>query len=194
MSAMDGWHFASDTLRDGTPLPRMGQQLPFIADPIPCRRGYHASVRAIDALRYAPGSYVARVRLSGAMVEHGDPPDKICAEYRCNVTSYADCAIVLREFARMCALDVAHLWAMPSAVRQYLESGDEFLRGAAEAAARAAADAAWDAARDAARAAAWAAAWAAAAAAKDAARVAQNARLESMLYARLESILWDGLS
>ena len=89
----------------------------------------------------------------------------------------------IRKFARLCALDVAHLWNMPTAVREYLETGDESkqdaawraanadARGAASAAsaaeaaaltaraaaARAAASA--DAARDAAFYAASAAAW-----------------------------------
>jgi hypothetical protein len=103
--------------------------------------------------------------------------------------------LVLREFARECALDVIHLWDAPQIVRDYLESGDDNLRAAARAAARVAAwdaarAAAWDAARAAARAAAmaaagdaaWAAAWAASGdAAWDAAWDAQNQRLENAL-------------
>jgi hypothetical protein len=58
---------------------------------------------------------------------------------------------VLREFARWCALSVAHLWDMPDVVRAYLETGDEKIRASAS-----------DAASDA----AWAAAWAAARAAQ----------------------------
>ena len=71
----------------------------------------------------------------------------------------------MRRFARLAALDVAHMWDMPVIVREYLETGDETKRAAAEAAAGAAARgslAAWAAAR--AALAAWAAeaAWGAA--------------------------------
>ena len=66
----------------------------------------------------------------------------------------------MRRFARLAALDVAHLWDMPAIVRKYLETGDETKRAAAGAAA-------W--------AAAWDAAWAAALAARNAARAAEAA-------------------
>jgi len=42
-----------------------------------------------------------------------------------------DAAEVLQAFARKCALDVAHLWVMPPAVKQYLRTGDPKLREAA---------------------------------------------------------------
>ena len=67
---------------------------------------------------------------------------------------------IMRLFARLCALDVIHLWDAPSLVRQYLETGDESLRKKAVAASKAAA---WDDAGASAVAAAWASsAWAAA--------------------------------
>ena len=82
---------------------------------------------------------------------------------------------VLRAFARRCALDVLHLWPdAPAIVREYLETGDESIRSAAESAVRdaslavemddasmddaamdAAMDAAWVAASDADKADAW---------------------------------------
>ena len=79
---------------------------------------------------------------------------------------------LLRDFARRCALSVAHLWEMPDYVRQYLETGDESMRLAAasvtwwtadsaaerdatRSAAVAAMECAWSAAEFAAQAAAW---------------------------------------
>ena len=86
---------------------------------------------------------------------------------------------ILRNFARWCALDVAHLWDMPKDVRQYLETGDESVRSAAETAAwTAARAAAWTAAEAAGEAAADAAAWSAAEAAV---RERYSARLEEMI-------------
>jgi hypothetical protein len=73
-------------------------------------------------------------------------------------------------FARKCALAVAHLWKMPTVVRQYLETGDETLGQQARDAAAAAAAATY--ADAAAYAAAYGAAYAAAAAAAYAARAA----------------------
>jgi hypothetical protein len=112
--------------------------------PILCERGYHASVHALDALTYASSPWVHRVEVSGR-IEVGD--DKIAGQERRHLW-VMDATPVLRAFARQCALDVAHLWAMPDVVRRYLETGDESLRAAARDAAKAAArDAAWDAAR-----------------------------------------------
>jgi len=51
---------------------------------------------------------------------------------------------MLWTFARKMALSVIHLWAAPTIVREYLETGDESKRAAARAAA-------WDTARDATR-------------------------------------------
>ena len=114
-----------------------------------CERGLHASKRAIDALRYAPGPIVCRVKIGGGVI-HGD--DKSCATER-TYLSVVDAEDTLRVFVRRCALDVIDLWDAPDVVREYLETGDESIRAAAWAAAR-------YAARDDARSAAWAVAWA----------------------------------
>ena len=163
------YHFTNgNKLRDGRPVPAIGEWLEHDGDVIPCESGLHASPTAFDALQYAPGAMLHKVYLDGVIVEHGSPVDKYAASRRMIVASI-DATDVCRRFARRVALDVAHLWEMPDVVRQYLETGDESLRDAAWAAARAAAwDAAWGA-RAAARAAAWDAAWVAAG---DAARAA----------------------
>ena len=205
---MLGWHFAANDRKlrydDGRPI-EAGTTHKVSVEPVLCKAGLHASARIIDALQYAPGSTVCRVKLGGKIVS-GD--DKSCATER-TYLAVIDGEKLLREFARKCALDVIHLWDAPQVVRDYLETGDEQLRDAARAAARdaagaaardAAGDAAGAAARDAARdaaraarAAAWAAAWdagdaardaardAAWAAARAAARDAQNAALECMV-------------
>jgi hypothetical protein len=177
------WHFAR-TNDEGLPVLgygdgreiRVGETLTVDVQPVLCECGLHASENILDALRYASGNVVCEVTLGGVIVVGAD---KVAAQER-TVVRMLDSATgerVLRQFARWCALSVAHLWDMPAVVRQYLETGDESLRAAAEAAAEAAAwDAAGAAARDAARAAAWDAAGAAAgAAAWDAARDAAGA-------------------
>jgi hypothetical protein len=154
--------------------------------PILCEQGLHGSKRILDALSYAPGPVVWRVKLSGDVVV-GD--DKVAATNREYQWGY-DATEVLRRFARKCALDVIHLWDAPDVVVQYLKTGDESLRDAAGAAAGgawtaswAARAASWTAARFAAGAAAGAA-WTAAGAADGAwaaAREKQNRRLTSMI-------------
>ena len=124
-----------------------------------CRWGLHASKKASDALKYAPGPVVGRVLLSGA-ITHDE--DKLCATHR-EYLWIADATDVLRAHACWCALQVIDLWDAPNVVRRYLESGDESLMARAAARARAAAGAR--------------------AAAMAAARAAQNTDLESRLLA-----------
>ena len=174
---LDGWHFAAATLRDGRPLPKRGDILTHDGPVVPCESGLHMSVRAIDALTHAPGAMVARVRISGEVVAHGN--DKWAASRREMLTDYVDATRVLHEFGCWCAtnaMDVceARGVAVDPRSRNAVVVKRRWLDGKATAedlaAARAALrDAAWPAARDAAWAAARAAAWAAA---RDAARAA----------------------
>ena len=128
---------------------------------VACENGLHASVKPLDALGYAPGPVVWRVRLSGVIVPHGE--DKHAASERTYLAGGVDVTEALQTFARLEAFRVIHLWDAPDVVKRYLKTGGEALRDAAR-------DAAWDAtwaaagaaARDAARAAAWDAARAAA--------------------------------
>ena len=163
MDTVTGWYFSEESrlLRHGDARPIEIGVTHEVDAPIQlCKRGLHASVRAIDALKYAPGPIVWRVELSGE-IKTGD--DKCVATHRKYIGGGVDARAVMRAFACRCALDVAHLWDMPPLVRAYLETGEESIRDAAR-------DAAWDAA------------WAAAvAAAGDAAGDAQNAHFESML-------------
>ena len=184
---MKAWHFTSDKLRDGSPIPAIGEKLVHDGELIMCRSGFHASRRIIDALKYAPGHMIHRVECGGTIEHQGDK--LVCTER--TILWTVDGKQLLRKFARMCALDVIHLWGAPDVVVEYLKTGDESIRAAARdaawgttwdaardaarAAARDAAwDAAWDAARAAARAAAWGTAW-------DAAWDKQNRRLTAMV-------------
>jgi hypothetical protein len=158
-----------------------------------CDSGLHASRRAIDALRYAPGPLAHLVECDDIVDEEGDK--FVCRRRKILVT--VDAAAVLRAFARWCALSVIDKWDAPEEVVRYLRTGDDSLRSAAESAARSAwaAGAAARAAESAAvsaRSAAWSAAGAArrqhsAAAAKAAAWAAQNERLEAMLLVEMGS-------
>ena len=134
------YHFTGDKLRNGDPIPPLGEPLVHKGDIVPCKSGLHASIHPLDALEFAPGLILHLVDLEGEIVQHDD---KLVGRKR-TIIATVDVTELLREFARWCALSVIHLWDAPDIVRQYLETGDEKLRYAAR-------DAAWDAARDAAR-------------------------------------------
>jgi hypothetical protein len=68
--------------------------------PIPCEQGLHASKRLIDALRYAPGTVLYLVELSGEIVE---TDDKACATERKYLAEF-DLSDVLFKFSCACAL------------------------------------------------------------------------------------------
>ena len=187
---MKAWYFNQNNCRlryDDNRIIKAGVTHKVDCEPVLCEQGLHGSKNVLDALSYAPGSHIWRVELGGIVVEDND---KTVATERTYLWGY-DAADVLRHFARLCALDVIHLWDAPDVVVRYLKTGDESLRAAARAAAWDTAwdtawAAAWDAAGDAARAAAgaaagdaaWAAAWAAAGAA---ARAWQNTLLLRMV-------------
>jgi hypothetical protein len=196
---MLAWHFLAGDKRlgygDGR-LVEVGQTLECEGEPALCERGMHGSVRLIDAVYYASGPIVCRVKIEGDVIED---EDKLCGRRR-TVLWMFDATNILHEFACGCAEDALALVAQPdarsveaiAAKRKWLrgEITDEELDAARAAALDAARAAAWDAAMDAASAAALAAAWdasaAARAAARDAAMAKQNERLTEMVMAARE--------
>jgi hypothetical protein len=158
MSKVKAWHFLPDDgkLRYGdSRTPEVGEWLTCSPGELElCYNGMHASKDILDALSYAPGSTICRVELRGEVIQ-GD--NKLVARER-KILWKLDATETLRKFARMCALDVVHLWDAPEVVIRYLKTGEESIREAAADAARAAARAAYaaDARAYAADAAAWA--------------------------------------
>lgn len=153
-SDWEAWHFLKEDrrLQFSPHILVEPRQTICVEPPIElCRRGLHASRRAIDALSYAPGPIVCRVRLDGEIIEG---IDKAVATKR-TCLWMADATNVLHEFACWCAeqamlkeREVGHepdprLWAAIEAKRRWLrgEITDEEL-----AVVR---DAAWDAAQSA---------------------------------------------
>jgi len=135
VSEMYGYHFTADRLRNGEPIPAIGEWLEYDGDIVPCRSGLHASEHPFDALQYAPGNLLHRVELEGDLQSHGEPVDKWVGRCR-RILATIDAEPLLQEFARWCALQVIHLWDAPAVVREYLETGDESKRAVAEEAAR----------------------------------------------------------
>ena len=138
---MNGYHFTTDKLRDGRPIPPIGEWLIHEGPVVPCKSGLHACEHPFDAFQYGVGVLLHRVELDGDLVAHGDPTDKWAGRRR-RILQTIDATDLLRAFARWCALQVIDAWDAPAVVREYLETGDESLRAAAWAAAGAAARAA----------------------------------------------------
>lgn len=84
---------------------RVGETLTVAGRIEPCTWGLHASRRILDALMYAPGSWLALVRLSGTMVE---ATDKVVASARTTLW-LDDVSEVLREYA--CDVAGRALWS-----------------------------------------------------------------------------------
>ena len=131
----NAYHFTSAALRDGQPIPAIGETLVFDGPLRMCSAGYHASRKVWQALEYAPGALLHRVHCGGELIELDDK--LVCRER--TIIASIDAEPLLWKYARMSA------WAAPDVVRAYLETGHEELRaaaGVAEEAARAAAGAA----------------------------------------------------
>ena len=204
-----GWHFLKNdgTTGQGKCKPVPGKLMHCKGELVLCENGLHASQRAIDALKYAPGPIVQRVELSGTRI---DSEDKACARSR-RCLWIADASTTLHEFTCWCSEGALtaereavrepdpRSWAAPEAKRAWLrgEITTDGQLDAARNAARDARNATWNAARstaawNAARSTAardvkspdWNAAWDAAwnVAWRDA-RSAQNDELERRLLA-----------
>jgi hypothetical protein len=152
------WHFTNCTLRNGDPIPPIGEWLEWTGPVVMCKSGLHASRHPFDALYYAPGSILHRVECEDVVEEQDD---KLVCRRR-KILHSVDCERVLKRFAKDQALSVVHLWDAPQIVLDYLCSDTEDLREAAWAASRAATmEATRAATREATRAATWEAARAA---------------------------------
>ena len=171
------WYFSDESRKlrygDGRNI-AIGVEHTVKGYPNPCTHGLHGSERIRDALKYAPGPIVWQVELSGR-IKKAD--DKIAATRRKYIAGGIDISDTLWLFARKQALSVIDKWDCPVIVRQWLETGDESIRSAAESAAGSAAEsAAWSTGKS--------AAWAAArSAAESAARYAADAAESAARYA-----------
>ena len=121
------WHFTGNTLRDGSPIPAIGETLVFPGKVEMCRSGYHWSLKPHQALRYAPGPILHKVSFGG-YVETRE--DKGVSSERTIIASI-DATHLLRRFVADRALGVSHLWDIPEVVRDYLTTLDESKRVAA---------------------------------------------------------------
>jgi hypothetical protein len=138
------YHFVAGTLRDGRPVPPDGQWLSHFGPVIPCQQGLHASRHVFDALLYAPGHTLCLVEcgFAGAYTLGGvyhaaerivEDADKLACSAR-RIIARLNAKPFLQDFARRVGLDVAHLDYCPPELLEWLETGEDHLLPAADAA------------------------------------------------------------
>lgn len=95
-----------------------------------CEHGLHWSLEPFDALNYATGNLLYKVKPIGDFIlDH----EKGCSVGRMALETH-DIKELLYYYARKEALSVIHKWDAPQVVRDYLENGNETIRlDAAEA-------------------------------------------------------------
>jgi len=177
---MKAWHFIKNNKRLGygdNRIVKTNRTYKVQGEIQICGNGMHGSKRIIDALKYANGSIVCRVDITGGIIEDDD---KIVGRNR-RIIWMRDVTNILHEFACRCAEDDIRLVSEPDprsiaaikAKRDWLAEkiSDEELATAWEAGGHAAWEAAGHASWEAAGHASWEAAMRAAGyAARDAAR------------------------
>ena len=96
--AILAWHWLPDNgklAHEPHSLVEPGQVLEVEPPVVICENGLHASIKAIDALYYAPGAKIERVLCWGEVVQQ---EDKLAAQYR-KCLWVADATRTLHEFA-----------------------------------------------------------------------------------------------
>lgn len=152
-----GWHFTlGDKLRDGRPVPPIGETLVHEGEIQIRQSGLHCSKRLIDALGYAPGATLHQVRFGG---EVQFEEDKLVSRERTILRTLPQEYMlpVLVEFSAWCAERAAAeaaAWAAVKAEAEEAKAAARAAKAAGWATAWAAAEAAWAAAK-AAKAAGW---------------------------------------
>lgn len=180
---IEAWHFLSEDkkLRYGDKREVIvGKKLVHKGEIVLCKSGFHASTKALDALGYAPGPVICRVKLSGE-IKHD--VDKLVASER-TVLWMVDATNTLHEFGCWAAEQVLHFFeekfSDDKRPRKAIEAKRKWIKGEiSDHELGRAWDAAW-AARDTARV-PRTAAWAAARVAGDAARATKEKQLTQML-------------
>jgi len=170
---MTGYYFTKNTLRDGRPIPPIGE---WFEDEGP------VSEHPFDALHYANGCMLHRVEVEGDLKSRGKQVGR-----RRKILASIDANPIFREFA---------LWCASPVIGQYLETADKIHRVEGWTKARAAAwaegwKAAWAEGWTKARSEAWETAWVAAwLAGWEKARAAGEARDWAARSATVRATAW----
>ncbi len=100
------YHFTGATLRDGRPIPPIGEWLEHEGAIVPCKSGLHASIHPYDALKFAPSFLLHLVDIEGDIQACGEPgelPDKVVGRRR-KIVASLEAGLLIRELSRWSAL------------------------------------------------------------------------------------------
>ena len=155
------WHFLPDSgflnhdMSDVKAVPGLSIELD--GDLEINKRGLHACLKPLDALKYAPGALVSQVTLGGTIIKG----DGLCVASERTIVWMADATRVLHEFAIWCAEQALALIDEPDARSvEALKVKRQWLDGkATDDELTVARDAAWGATWGASGKSAWSATW-----------------------------------
>jgi hypothetical protein len=125
---IEAWHFLNEDKRlryNSNRLVYPGQTIKVKGKLSPCNWGLHASIKAIDALRNAPGPIICRVLCSDEVIL-GD--DKICARKR-KCLWMADATKVLQKFSLDCFDELIKNSSIKEQDLQNIENYRNFFQG-----------------------------------------------------------------
>lgn len=100
------WHFSHNEIlgyNDGRKIVA-GERHIVNCVPKCCQIGLHGSIKALDALNYAPGLIISRVLLTGNIDKQKDKLAATCRQY----LWVANASEIIVDFARWCANETAH--------------------------------------------------------------------------------------
>lgn len=114
------WHFVGEKLRDGRPVPADGEWLTYTGNIEWCRTGLYASRKPSQALEFAEDRRTLCV-VECEDIEKEEADKFVCRRRR--ILLRIDTAKIMREYTRLCALSVIHLWGAPKTVVKHLTDG-----------------------------------------------------------------------
>jgi len=91
----------------------------------PVSKNLAGSQRITEALEWATGDTLLCVKIKGEVLDGGN---NVYVSTETELLWSLEANLILRKFARLCALDVIHLWCVPDVVEEYIKNGDENLR------------------------------------------------------------------
>jgi len=126
------YHFTSNTLRDGRPIPPVGETLVHDGPVEMCKSGLHASEHPFDAFSLAPWVVLFHTSRPLRPILHRTRCEDIVMQIpqklvcRCRtILESADATQMLRRLAADYAFSVADRWDMPQVVGEYLTTWDK---------------------------------------------------------------------
>lgn len=119
-------------VEDGVTLP---DKVPLVFPNFQYKRadfGLYGFIDTLDAFEASAGTTLFIIKCGGKVLPSRNRHYRKVACTEWTILARINMIKILQELARWCAMQTAHLWDTPNEIRQYLETGNENLRPAAE--------------------------------------------------------------